>query len=470
MSKLSMKTVGAWLFVLGCVCACFLVAISAVIDLVSNKNREKSGVVEVERSHATSGSLASASPPATVSKPRPAASVPNIPDSRRSKDSNTETITHWDSVGRFSFEYPAAWRIVEGQEQIILSSSESNECTVELDFHSWGSVVDPRGYGFEDTAQGACQVYMKDAITNGRPTNGPTKLQMAGADDAAWAAWEWNNAITELVIFRAGGLFKKFQLHYASTATEFRSEALIPLQTLRINSRHPQLAMNPTVVGNSPKPTQALPQTGAAEEGYVAPSPAFSKLPPSTVSGGVGNPRTRLDAKTLRAQRELSSKAEPETTIEQTPGGTTTGTPGPKIYFSPEKNPEQAPAGTVPKTGEERFDHLFADKIDLAGGKTNLTQEYAKRYPDKEKDTVTFAEFIEKQPIVTSLPKVDKASIQTRETTQISLAQYMDSAGDLVRYRIKLVSTLLSRTFRRAGMLTALRRWPSVSRIFAESS
>lgn len=225
-------------------------------------------------------------------KSRPSVVIPDAPDMRRPTDSKIETRTHWDDAGRYFFEYPAQWQVVEAQDQVVLTSVPNSECSVSVDFHSPGRGIAPADYGFKDTAAGVCQVYMRDAVQNGRPTRGPLELKIPGADDAAWAAWEWNESITELVIFRVNGDYKKLELHYLAAASPIRTQAVTPLQTLRIKNRNTKVAMDPAV-RNPPQPAQTLPQSGAAEEGYVAPSPSFSKHPPAAPSAG-GLPRGQV--------------------------------------------------------------------------------------------------------------------------------------------------------------------------------
>lgn len=85
--------------------------------------------------------------------------------------------------------------------------------------------------------------------------------------------------------------------------------------------------------------------------------------------------------------------------------------------------------GSAPS--QTSFESFFADNVDLTGGKTNLTQEYARTVPDKEKSPVTFSQFVSKQPITTSLPKLNDAAIQTQEDSPIALSQYLNSTGNL---------------------------------------
>lgn len=270
--------------------------------------------------------------PTISAKSRPPVVIPDAPDMRRPPDSKIETRTHWDDAGRYFFEYPAQWQVVEGQDQVVLTSVPNSECSVSVDFHSPGRGIAPADYGFKDTAAGVCQVYMRDAAKNGRPTRGPLELKIPGADDAAWAAWEWNESITELVIFRVNGDYKKLELHYLAAASPIRTQAVTPLQTLRIKNRNKQVALDPAT-RNPPQTAQSVPQSGAAEEGYVAPSPSFSKRPPSTASGAVGNPQTLSNSRILRAQQELGSNAQPEKTSAPT-------APGPSAALASPSQPQ----------------------------------------------------------------------------------------------------------------------------------
>jgi len=85
--------------------------------------------------------------------------------------------------------------------------------------------------------------------------------------------------------------------------------------------------------------------------------------------------------------------------------------------------------GSAPAT--QSFESFFADNVDLTGGTKNLTQEYAKTVPDKDKNPVTLAQFIQTQPIVTSLPRLNDAAIITQETSPPTVIQYLSLAGNL---------------------------------------
>ena len=193
-------------------------------------------------------------------------------------DRTMETRTHWDNAGRFFLEYPAQWQVFEASDKVVMTAVPSNGCVVSVDFHSPGHGIVPSTYGFKDTAAGVCQVYMRDAVQNGRPTRGPVELKIPGADDAAWAAWEWNGNISEFVIFRVDEDYKKVELQYLGTAAPIRDQALTPLQTLRIKSRNAQVASNPAASVPVP-PHQNIPQRGTADEGFVAPSLAGPARP-----------------------------------------------------------------------------------------------------------------------------------------------------------------------------------------------
>lgn len=113
---------------------------------------------------------------------------------------------------------------------------------------------------------------------------------------------------------------------------------------------------------------------------------------------------------------------------------------------------DKLPAGFVPgqniaplegsAPSQTSFESFFADNVDLTGGKTNLTQEYARTVPDKDKSPVTFAQFISAQPITTSLPRVNDAAISTQADSPLALSQYLETAGnidaitDITRLRI----------------------------------
>ncbi len=77
------------------------------------------------------------------------------------------------------------------------------------------------------------------------------------------------------------------------------------------------------------------------------------------------------------------------------------------------------------------FESYFSDSVDVTGGSKNLTQEYGRAIPDKEKSPVSLSTFISTQPIVTTLPLLSDAAIKTQETSPANLAQYMRIAGNL---------------------------------------
>lgn len=113
---------------------------------------------------------------------------------------------------------------------------------------------------------------------------------------------------------------------------------------------------------------------------------------------------------------------------------------------------DKLPAGFVPgqnvaplvgsAPSQTSFESFFADNVDLSGGKTNLTQEYARSVPDKDKSPTTLGEFVKVQPIVTALPKVNDAAIQLQEDSPTALSQYLISAGDLDIYNDKEALTI----------------------------
>ncbi len=98
------------------------------------------------------------------------------------------------------------------------------------------------------------------------------------------------------------------------------------------------------------------------------------------------------------------------------------------VGFQPGQN-------VTPLTGSapnpQAFTSFFADNLDLTGGRKNLTEEYGKSVPDKDKSPATLTQFIQAQPIITSLPSVNDAAIIAEQDTPIALAQYMDTAGNI---------------------------------------
>ncbi len=85
--------------------------------------------------------------------------------------------------------------------------------------------------------------------------------------------------------------------------------------------------------------------------------------------------------------------------------------------------------GAAPAT--QSFESFFADNVDLTGGKTNLTQEYGRTVPDKDKTPVTFSQFISAQSIVTTLPRVNESLITPEQDIPLALSQYLSTAGDI---------------------------------------
>lgn len=102
---------------------------------------------------------------------------------------------------------------------------------------------------------------------------------------------------------------------------------------------------------------------------------------------------------------------------------------------------DKLPAGFVPgqniaplegsAPSQVSFESFFADNVDLTGGKTNLTQEYARSVPDKDKSPASLAQFIQAQPIVTSLPRVNDAAITAGQNTPLDLSQFLGVAGNI---------------------------------------
>lgn len=102
---------------------------------------------------------------------------------------------------------------------------------------------------------------------------------------------------------------------------------------------------------------------------------------------------------------------------------------------------DKLPTGFVPgqniaplegsATSPTSFESFFADNVDLTGGKTNLTQEYGKSVPDKDKTALTFNNFIYSQPLTTSLPRINDSLIIRAGDSSAELSQYLSVAGNL---------------------------------------
>ncbi len=94
--------------------------------------------------------------------------------------------------------------------------------------------------------------------------------------------------------------------------------------------------------------------------------------------------------------------------------------------------PQQNISPLDPSAASERsFDSFFSESVDLSGGSKNLTQEYARTVPDKDKSPATFTEFISTQPITTMLPSVNESAIPKTQESKLALAQYMNSGGNI---------------------------------------
>src|SRR3989344_1162115 len=78
------------------------------------------------------------------------------------------------------------------------------------------------------------------------------------------------------------------------------------------------------------------------------------------------------------------------------------------------------------------FDSYFSDSVDVTGGNKNLTQEYARAIPDKDKSPASLSQFITSQPIVTTLPALnDSAIVITEDSSPIFISQYLNTAGSV---------------------------------------
>ncbi len=76
-------------------------------------------------------------------------------------------------------------------------------------------------------------------------------------------------------------------------------------------------------------------------------------------------------------------------------------------------------------------DAFFSNTLDLSISSKNLTEEYAKQVPDKDKSPITLSQFISAQPIITQLPSVNEAAIVTQANSSLAMSQYMNTAGDI---------------------------------------
>lgn len=139
--------------------------------------------------------------------------------------------------------------------------------------------------------------------------------------------------------------------------------------------------------------------------------------------------------------------------------------------FVPGKNIAPLPGSAPSQTS---FESYFSDNVDLTGGKTNLTQEYGRKVSDKDKSSVTFAEFISSQPIVITLPKANESTIAKVAESSLALSQYLSVAGDIStisdKTRVSLALTNLLQNKNGSGFTTLSERVGSFQKNLLTSS
>src|SRR3990167_9449020 len=102
---------------------------------------------------------------------------------------------------------------------------------------------------------------------------------------------------------------------------------------------------------------------------------------------------------------------------------------------------DKLPAGFVPgqniaplegsAPSQTSFESFFADNVDLTGGKVNLTQEYGRTVANNEKSPTTLSQFVQQQPIITTLPRANVSAIKTEATTLTKVADYVLFTGEI---------------------------------------
>ncbi|OGY30894.1 MAG: hypothetical protein A3C02_03370 [Candidatus Andersenbacteria bacterium RIFCSPHIGHO2_02_FULL_45_11] len=105
---------------------------------------------------------------------------------------------------------------------------------------------------------------------------------------------------------------------------------------------------------------------------------------------------------------------------------------------------DKLPAGFVPgqniaplegsAPSQTSFESFFADNVDLTGGKVNLTQEYGRTVANNEKSPTTLSQFVQQQPIITTLPRANVSAIKTEATTLTKVADYVLFTGEIGQF------------------------------------
>lgn len=99
------------------------------------------------------------------------------------------------------------------------------------------------------------------------------------------------------------------------------------------------------------------------------------------------------------------------------------------IGFKPQQNVNPLEPSTP---SAQSFESFFSDSVDVTGGTKNLSQEYARTVPDKDKTPASLSQFITTQPIITTLPALNDAAIKVSEdNSPILISQYLNIAGNL---------------------------------------
>ncbi|MEK7500485.1 MAG: hypothetical protein AAB649_07870 [Patescibacteria group bacterium] len=109
----------------------------------------------------------------------------------------------------------------------------------------------------------------------------------------------------------------------------------------------------------------------------------------------------------------------------------TIASPNDKLPPGFQPNQNVTPLNIVSPSGTS-FESYFSESVDVTGGSKNLSQEYARTVPDKDKSPASLSQFITTQPIVTTLPALNENAITvTQDSSPIYISQYLNTAGNV---------------------------------------
>ena len=166
----------------------------------------------------------------------------------------------------------------------------------------------------------------------------------------------------------------------------------------------------------------------------VLPIPTFSPLPVSdptadTDNDGLSNGDEKIWG-TNPADGDTDKDGYMDGEEVQNSHNPTIASPNDKLPVGFKPNQNTTPLNPAAPTTTS-FDSYFSDSVDVTGGNKNLTQEYGRTIPDKDKSPVTLNAYIANQPIVTNLPVLNNTAIQTEASSPTNIAEYIRVAGNL---------------------------------------